>query len=72
MQLTEQEQIRRDKLKALRQKNINPYPAEEFKYTHTSEKIKTDFEEGKKGGDRWSFNVKTYSRKSIICRASRC
>ncbi|MGO3690224.1 MAG: lysine--tRNA ligase [Psychroflexus halocasei] len=48
MQLTEQEQIRRDKLKALRQKNINPYPAEEFKYTHTSEKIKTDFEEGKK------------------------
>jgi len=48
MQLTEQEIIRRDKLKALRELGINPYPADLFPVNHTSKQIKENFEEGKK------------------------
>ncbi|HET8809944.1 MAG TPA: lysine--tRNA ligase [Flavobacteriaceae bacterium] len=48
MALSEQEQVRREKLAALRKLNINPYPADLFPVDHTSKQIKQDFEEGKK------------------------
>ena len=48
MQLTEQEIIRREKLDRLRNLNINPYPADLYPVTHTSEGVKNNFEEGKK------------------------
>lgn len=48
MQLSEQEIIRRDKLKALRELGINPYPADLFPVKNTSKNIKENFEEGKK------------------------
>jgi len=47
MQLSEQEIIRRDKLKALRELGINPYPADLFPVKNTSKDIKENFEEGK-------------------------
>jgi lysyl-tRNA synthetase, class II len=48
MQLSEQEIIRREKLKALRDLGINPYPANLYPITHTSKQVKEQFEEGKK------------------------
>ena len=48
MQLSEQEIIRREKLNALRELNINPYPANLYPVDHTSKQIKESFEEGKK------------------------
>ena len=48
MQLSEQEIIRRDKLNALRELGINPYPANLFPVNHSSKQIKERFEEGKK------------------------
>jgi len=48
MQLSEQEIIRRDKLNALRDLGINPYPADLFPVNHTSKQLKATFEEGKK------------------------
>ena len=48
MQLSEQEIIRREKLNALRQLGINPYPADLFPVNHTSKQVKDAFEEGKK------------------------
>ncbi|WP_295180359.1 lysine--tRNA ligase [uncultured Christiangramia sp.] len=47
-QLSEQEQIRREKLSAIRKAGINPYPADLFPVDHTTTKIKQDFAEGKK------------------------
>jgi lysyl-tRNA synthetase class 2 len=48
MQLSEQEIIRREKLNALRELGINPYPADLFPVDHTSKQVKENFEEGKK------------------------
>ncbi|WP_396140389.1 lysine--tRNA ligase [Flavobacterium sp.] len=48
MQLSEQEIIRRDKLKTLRELGINPYPADLFPVKNSSKDIKENFEEGKK------------------------
>jgi lysyl-tRNA synthetase, class II len=48
MQLSEQEIIRRDKLNALRELGVNPYPANLFPVNHSSKQIKEQFEEGKK------------------------
>lgn len=48
MQLSEQEIIRREKLNAIRELGINPYPADLFPVNHTSKQIKENFEEGKK------------------------
>ncbi len=48
MQLSEQEQVRREKLTALRNLGIEPYPAEQYHFTHTSKQVKEAFEEGKK------------------------
>ncbi|GAA4307332.1 lysine--tRNA ligase [Christiangramia aestuarii] len=47
-QLSEQEQIRREKLSAIRKAGINPYPAELFPVDHTTVGIKESFEDGKK------------------------
>ena len=46
--LSEQEQIRREKLKALQNLGINPYPANLYPVNFTSDKVKNEFEEGKK------------------------
>ncbi|WP_234859520.1 lysine--tRNA ligase [Aquimarina aquimarini] len=48
MQLSEQELVRREKLGALRDLGIDPYPAELYPIDHTSKQIKDKFEEGKK------------------------
>ncbi len=48
MQLSEQEQVRRQKLDNLRNMGINPYPADLFPVTNTSKQIKQDYKEGKK------------------------
>lgn len=48
MQLSELEIIRREKLNQLRERGINPYPADLYPINNTSKKIKEDFEEGKK------------------------
>ncbi|TPN86702.1 lysine--tRNA ligase [Aquimarina algicola] len=48
MQLSEQELVRREKLKALRNMGINPYPAAQYPVNHTSKQVKANFEEGKK------------------------
>ncbi|MFL1895096.1 lysine--tRNA ligase [Aquimarina sp. 2-A2] len=48
MQLSEQELVRREKLKALRGMGIDPYPAALYPVDQTSTSIKKDFEEGKK------------------------
>ena len=48
MQLSEQEQIRREKLHKLRDLGINPYPADLYPVNHTSKQIKENFEEGQK------------------------
>ncbi|WP_103864451.1 lysine--tRNA ligase [Aquimarina sp. I32.4] len=48
MQLSEQELVRREKLGALRDLGIDPYPAELYPIDHTSKQIKNKFEEGKK------------------------
>jgi lysyl-tRNA synthetase class 2 len=48
MALSEQEIIRREKLQALRNLGINPYPANLFPVNHTSKQVKETFEEGKK------------------------
>ncbi|MCA0154359.1 lysine--tRNA ligase [Winogradskyella vincentii] len=48
MQLSEQELVRREKLSKLRALGINPYPADLFPVNHTSQQIKSNYEEGKK------------------------
>jgi len=48
MQLSEQEQVRREKLGQLRDLGINPYPPELYPVDHTSAFIKQNFSEGKK------------------------
>mgnify|MGYP001467715063 FL=1 len=45
--LSEQEQVRREKLEALREMGINPYPAALFPIDADSLSIKNNFEEGK-------------------------
>ena len=45
--LSEQEQVRREKLEALREMGINPYPAALFPIDADSVSIKNNFEEGK-------------------------
>ena len=46
-QLSEQEQVRREKLKALKNRGINPYPAPLYPINANSSNIKEDFEEEK-------------------------
>ena len=46
--ISEQEQIRREKLKALRDLGIDPYPAALFTVNTDSKSIKENFSEGKK------------------------
>jgi len=48
MQLSEQEQVRREKLTKLRELGINPYPADLFPVNHTSKEVKENYEEDKK------------------------
>ena len=45
MQLSEQEIVRRESLKRLRNLGINPYPAEAFKTSSSVKKVITDFDE---------------------------
>jgi len=48
MQLSEQEQVRREKLSKLRELGINPYPADLFPVNHTSKEVKENYKEDKK------------------------
>lgn len=48
MQLSEQETVRREKLASLVKMGIDPYPAAEYKYTHTTQQIKDAYKEGNK------------------------
>ena len=48
MQLSEQEQIRREKLQKLREAGIEAYPAAEYIITHTTQEIKDNFKEDEK------------------------
>ncbi|WP_119058537.1 lysine--tRNA ligase [Candidatus Ornithobacterium hominis] len=48
MALSEQEQIRRDKLNEIKALGINPYPAEAYEVKDTTQSIEENFEEGKK------------------------
>lgn len=48
MQLSEQQQVRREKLQQLRDLGINPYPAETYPIDANSKSIKEKYEEGKK------------------------
>ncbi|ARN77886.1 lysine--tRNA ligase [Nonlabens spongiae] len=48
MPLSEQEQVRRQKLQKIREMGIEPFPAALYPVDHTSKTIKSDFEEGKK------------------------
>ena len=48
MQLSEQELVRREKLKSLRQLSINPYPADLYPVDASSKSIKEEFTEHKK------------------------
>ena len=43
-ELSEQEQIRRDSLKELKQLGINPFPAEEYPVSHYSQDLLDNFE----------------------------
>ena len=45
--LSEQELVRREKRESLQQLGINPYPAAPFPVTHSSQAIKSQFEEDK-------------------------
>ena len=45
-QLSEQELVRREKLTKLRALGINPYPADLFPVTHTTNNLKKNFKEG--------------------------
>lgn len=47
-QLSEQEIVRREKLKNIRALGIDPYPANLYPVDHTSQEVKDTFEEGKK------------------------
>ncbi|HCC71234.1 MAG TPA: lysine--tRNA ligase, partial [Bacteroidales bacterium] len=48
MQLSEQEQIRRESLKAIRKMGIDPYPAEEYKANIMSDEVLANFDDEKK------------------------
>ncbi|HET8737139.1 MAG TPA: OB-fold nucleic acid binding domain-containing protein, partial [Pricia sp.] len=48
MQLSEQETVRREKLKKLRDMGIDPYPAALYPVNATTKSIKEDYKEGKK------------------------
>src|SRR5690554_925786 len=48
MQLSEQQQVRREKLQQLRDMGIDPYPAATFDIDANSKSIKEEYEEGKK------------------------
>ena len=48
MQLSEQEQVRRQKLSRLREIGINPYPADLYPVSHSSAKAKQEYVEGEK------------------------
>ncbi len=46
-QLSEQEQVRREKLQKIREMGIDPYPAEMYHVDHTSDQIRDNYKEGK-------------------------
>jgi lysyl-tRNA synthetase class 2 len=50
-QLSEQEQVRREGLKRMRELGIDPYPAEQFYVNTTSSEIKKKFEDGEELDD---------------------
>ncbi len=51
-QLSEQEIVRRDALKKLRDLGIDPYPAAQYPITHTATQLKQEYSEGVEGFDQ--------------------
>ncbi|NNK74355.1 MAG: lysine--tRNA ligase [Flavobacteriaceae bacterium] len=46
MQLSEQEIVRREKLQKIREMGIDPYPADAYPVSHTTDQIKANYKEG--------------------------
>ncbi len=69
IELSEQEQIRRNALKELENLGINPYPAPEFKVTAHSKEIKKNFNPEKKNYQNISIAGRIMSRR-IMGKAS--
>lgn len=69
LELSEQEVIRRNSLKRMRELGINPYPAAEFKVNATSADIKANFSEEKKNYQEVVFAGRLMSRR-IMGKAS--
>ena len=67
MSYSEQEKVRREKLKKIIALGINPYPPELFAVSHLSTVIKEDFKSGKKVSVSWQNYVKKNSGQSKFC-----
>jgi lysyl-tRNA synthetase class 2 len=68
-ELSEQEIIRRNSLKKLREMGIDPYPAAEYKTTHHTEQIKQQFEQDEESLKDVSIAGRIMSRR-IMGKAS--
>ncbi|MFW5832219.1 MAG: lysine--tRNA ligase [Prolixibacteraceae bacterium] len=68
-ELSEQEIIRRDALKKLRELGIDPFPAAEYRVNATSKKIKEEFKEAKDNSREVSLAGRLMSRR-IMGKAS--
>lgn len=67
--LSEQEQIRRQSLEEIRKMGINPYPQAEYRITHKSKDIKSNYKEGEKGYENVSLAGRLMSKR-IMGKAS--
>lgn len=63
IELSEQEQLRRNSLKALRELGINPYPAARYEVTATARQIAEEFEEEKQNFQHVSIAGRIMSRR---------
>ncbi len=69
MQLSEQEQIRRESLEEIRKMGIDPYPAEEFKTTVLSDEVLAGYDDKKKNYQDVEMAGRIMSRR-IMGKAS--
>ena len=69
MELTDQEQFRRDAMNKLRELNIDPYPSEEFEVDLRSNQLKEDFEALEAIGKSFTMAGRLMSRR-IMGKAS--
>ena len=67
--LSEQEQVRREKLQALRELGINPYPAPLYPVDHTSAEIKATFTEEELAD--YIFYLQDHHTSPYFCKSLR-